>query len=411
MKKHYLFLLASFIISTSYSQDRYLTVKSKDSINGEPRFKTSLGANIKLNGYYDVYGGLQDNDTFNIGLIDAFGDDDSGSFKMDMYQTQLKFESTIMTKEGKRVDAVVEFDFWGGNGHMRLRKAYVEFDHWQIGQSWASFGDEALWPNIMEWEGPPSGIWVRSPHIKYFNTFGDNLNWRYIIALDAPIADYNRYGEIEPLLEEANQVMPDLVLGVKHEKDWGHFRFATIFRNITYKFEGEQDNFFGYGFSFSGILRKNRNNFQYQLTAGKGISAYITSVGGFGYDGFPTSSGDFEATPAYGGWASYEHYFTDKIHANAVLGYTRYFTDDIERFLISDDTLIGEVIANGDINHVHGYGIVNVMYDPFERMTFGLELDYGIKKLEASGSLNNSVFEENKSRNAMRISFGLMFYF
>ena len=78
---------------------------------------------------------------------------------------------------------------------MRLRKAYVEFDHWQIGQGWASFGDEALWPNIMEWEGPPSGVWLRSPHIKYFNSFG-NPNWRYIIALDAPLTDYNKYGEM-----------------------------------------------------------------------------------------------------------------------------------------------------------------------------------------------------------------------
>ena len=411
MKKHYLLILISFVILTSFGQDRYLTVKSQDSINGEPEFKASLGANIKLNGYYDVFGGLQDNDTFNIGLIDVFGYDDSGSFNMDMYQTQLKFESTIMTKSGKKIEAVVEFDFWGGNGQMRLRKAYVEFDHWQIGQNWASFGDEALWPNIMEWEGPPSGIWVRSPHIKYFNIIAGDPDWRYIIALDAPISDYNRYGEIEPLLEEANQMMPDLIFGVKHEKEWGHFRFATIFRNINYKFEGEKDNFFGYGFSFSGILRKDRNSFQYQLTAGQGISAYITSVGGFGYDGFPTSSGDFKATPAYGGWASYEYYFTDKIHANAVLGYTRYFTNDIERFLITDDILVDEVIANGDVNHVHGYGIFNVMYDPFERMTFGLELDYGVKKLAASGALNNTIFDENKSRDAMRISFGLMFYF
>lgn len=148
-----------------------------------------------MNGYYDVFGGLQNSETFNIGGINVFDTDDSGSFKMDLYQTQMKFESTIMTDSGKKVYAVVEFDFWGGNGHLRLRKAYVEFEHWQIGQSWASFGDEALWPNIMEWEGPPSGIWVRSPHIKYFNTIGGNPNWRYILALDAPITDYNKYGE------------------------------------------------------------------------------------------------------------------------------------------------------------------------------------------------------------------------
>ncbi len=39
---------------------------------------------------------------------------------------------------------IVEFDFWRGNGHMRLRKAYIEKNHWQIGQNWNNFGDEVL---------------------------------------------------------------------------------------------------------------------------------------------------------------------------------------------------------------------------------------------------------------------------
>lgn len=411
MKIKLLLTLAILFTGTLLAQERYLTVKSKDSINGEPEFKASLGANIKLNGYYDVFGGLQGNDTFNVGMINVFGDDDSGSFNMDLYQTQLKFESTIHTKSGKQIDAVVEFDFWGGNGTMRLRKAYVEFDHWQIGQNWASFGDEALWPNIMEWEGPPSGIWVRSPHIKYFNTIGDNPDWRFIIALDAPITDYNRYGEIEPLLEEANQVTPDFVVGVKHEKDWGHFRFATILRNIQYKYNGEQDNVLGYGFSLSGIFKKDRNSLQYQFTGGQGIAAYITSIAGFGYDAFPTSDGSFKATPSYGGWMAYEHFWTPKLHTNFVLGYTRYFTNDIQRFILDEDLDQALNIVNGDINNRHGYGIVNVMYDPFERMTFGLELDYGIKYLDVNGFVNNTYVNQSQDRDAMRISFGLMFYF
>jgi len=410
MKKHiFLFLCIAFTLS-GYSQDRILSFSSKDSINGTPKFKGSFGANIKLNGYYDVFGGLQNNETFNIGAVNVFGDDDSGSFKMDMYQTQMKFESSLTTDSGKNIYAIVEFDFWGGNGHMRLRKAYVEFDHWQIGQGWASFGDEALWPNIMEWEGPPSGVWVRTPHIKYFNSFG-NPNWRYIIALDAPISDYNRFGEIEPLLEEAHQTTPDFILGMKHEKEWGHLRMSTIFRNVNYKYNGEQDSFFGYGLSFSGKLMKEVNNFQFQGTVGKGIATYITSISGFGYDGFPTIGGELDATPSYGGWASYEYYFTPKIHTNFVLGYTRFYTDDVRRFLLVDGGKNEINVINGNIDHTHSYGIVNIMYDQFKRLTYGLELDYGTKKLDVEGMVNGTQLNESKSRDAMRISFGFMFFF
>jgi hypothetical protein len=410
MKKSTLLFLCILLFVSGFSQDRILTFSSKDSINNTPRYKGSFGANIKFNGYYDVFGGLQDSETFNIGKINVFDNNDAGSLKIDMYQTQMKFESSIATENGKNIYAVVEFDFWGGNGHMRLRKAYVEFDHWQIGQGWASFGDEALWPNIMEWEGPPSGVWVRSPHIKYFNSFG-NPNWRYIIALDAPIIDYNRFGEIEPLLGNAYQTTPDLVIGMKHEKDWGHLRMSTIFRSINYKYNDKEDSFGGYGLSFSGKLKKYRNNFQFQGTIGKGIASYITSIAGFGYDGFPAKSGEMEATPSYGGWAAYEHFWTSKIHTNLVLGYTRFYTNDIERFLLVYPEENEVAVLNGDINHVHNYGIINIMYDHFKRMTYGLELNYGTKKLDFNGLVDGNSIDESKSRDAMRISFGFMFYF
>jgi hypothetical protein len=50
------------------------------------------------------------------------------------------------------------------------------------------------------------------------------------------------------------------------------------------------------------------------------------------------------------------------------------------------------------------------MYEPFRRMTIGLELDYGIKDVELNGFINNDFVNLNKDRDAMRISFGFMFY-
>lgn len=130
MKKTIAFFVLIFISLISFGQhsetDRLLTVKSKDSINEKPRLTGTLGFNLKLNGYYDVYGGLQDSETFNIGKINVFGTDDSQSFKMDMYQSQIFIEGNYLQKNGENIKALVEFDFWGGNGHMRLRKAYVE---------------------------------------------------------------------------------------------------------------------------------------------------------------------------------------------------------------------------------------------------------------------------------------------
>ncbi len=418
MKINYflLFLLAIplFINAQTYENDRLLTVRSKDSVNEKPRMKGALGVNMKLNGYFDVYGGLQNSETFNIGQIPVFGTDDSSIFKMDLHQTQIFIQGDFIQKNGENIKAVVEFDFWGGSGHMRLRKAYVETNHWQIGQNWNNFGDEAIWPNVMEWEGPPSGVWARTPHIKYFGNF-KNENWIYEASLEAPVIDYIALGDIEPLVEEDNQVAPDLTTALKYKRDWGHLRFSSVLRNVRYKLDGETNDFLGFGFTFSGIyVTENKNNFQFQLVGGKGINAYLTSIAGLGYDGYPTSNGDINSTPSYGGWASYEYFFTPKFHSNIVFGFTEYFFDNMERFILSEelpnDPIDDTLILNGDYSGEHYYGIFNLMYEPFERMTLGLELDYGVKKIDFSGFANNTFIDDSKNRDAMRISFGFMFY-
>ncbi len=414
MKSHYIFLLLLIFPVLSYSQlyenDRLLTVRSKDSIDNLPRMKGALGINMKLNGYFDVYGGLQDSETFNIGAINVFGTDDSSSFNMDLYQTQIFIQGNFITEKGENLKVIVEFDFWGGNGHMRLRKAYVETNHWQIGQNWNNFGDEDIWPNVMEWEGPPSGVWVRSPHIKYFNTF-KNEKWEYSFSLEAPVVDYIALGSLEPLVEEAHQIAPDFTAGLKYNKDWGHLRISSILRNIRYTLDDEISDFIGYGFTVSGIYKtESKNNLQYQLIAGKGINAYLTSISGLGYDGFPTVDGDFEATPSYGGWISYEYFFTPKFHSNVVFGFTEYTFDNMERYIISNGFPEDVLVLDGDYKSNHYYGIFNLMYEPFERMTIGIELDYGIKKTEYEGLVNGIFIDDKESRDAMRISFGFMFY-
>lgn len=394
------------------AQDRFFVIQAKDSIQGTPRFTSSFGVNMKLNGYLDLFGGLQDNETFNVGLINVFGTDDKASLHIDMYQTQLVFETDLITSNGKQIKAVVESDFWGGNGVIRLRKAYVETDHWQIGQNWHNFGDEKIWPNIMEWEGPPSGVWLRVPHIKYKNTLNDK-RYIYEISLEAPLSDYNHFKELEPFVQEADQFTPDLTAAIRYIEPWGHLRLSSVLRHIRYSLQGEEDSFMGYGFSFSGLYSPldSRDNLQFQLVAGKGITAFMTSIAGQGYDGYPNMDGDFSATPVFGGWSSYEYFITPKVHANAVIGYTHFNIKEASRYILLPNHEISDVYLSGQLEHEHYYGILNMMYDPYDRMTVGLELDYGVKRLDAEGTINQEFVNNNKSRDAMRISFGFIFYF
>lgn len=69
---------------------------------------------------------------------------------------------------------------------------------------------------------------------------------------------------------------------------------------------------------------------------------------------------------------SYEYFFSPKWYKNFSLV-------DASRYLLTQDPDVSEIYTEGDISHNHYYVLTNVMFDIFERMTIGLELDYGLK--------------------------------
>ena len=82
----------------------------------------------------------------------------------------------------------------------------------------------------------------------------------------------------------------------------------------------------------------------------------------------------------------------------------------MERFILANDIINEDAILRGDYFYRHTYSIFNLMFEPFERMTIGLELDYGVKNLKINGYANDVYIDDDKERDAMRISFGFMFY-
>ena len=407
-----LFLSLSVYVS---AQERLLKVSSKDSIGGEPKISAWFGANMKMNGYYNIKGGLQNYDTFNVGQIDVTGNDNRQNLGLDFYQTQIRLDASYIHPQIGKIRAHVSWDFWGGNGHMRLRKAYIMTDHWQLGQDWENFGDQNIWPNVLDFDGPPSGIWARIPFVKYFNDFNDN-GWGYEIALQAPMVNYQSFPNVLVPIETTYQSVPDGVLAVKKKGDWGHIRLSTVYRAINYLENGNTEDvkkIFGYGASLSGMIGGfGRNNFQFQTATGRGISAYIVSFGGSNYDAYPHQDNTFDTTPSFGGWAAYEYFITPILHVNLVYGYTKFEMNDIAPIKLEN----GDFIIEGHSSSFHNYILTNVMWDPYPNFTIGVEFNYGVKTVKTKGDyivpVNSLVpFDRDNSRDASRISFGFLYNF
>ncbi|MBK3518949.1 hypothetical protein [Carboxylicivirga marina] len=391
-------------------QERLLKVTSKDSLMGEPRIAAWFGANMKMNGYYNIKGGLQDYDTFNLGNVDVNGDDDRQNLGVDLHQTQIRLDAAYIHPELGKIRAHVEWDFWGGNGQMRLRKAYVKTNHWQFGQDWENFGNQNVWPNVLDFDGPPSGVWARLPFVKYFNNLR-NEHWKYELALQAPIVNYDEYLNVTPTIQETYQNLPEAVAALSYWDKWGHVRLSTIVRGINYLEDQEEKRTVGYGASVSGMIGAfGRSNFQFQYAAGMGIAAYLVSHGGSGFDAYP-SNNTFKTTPTHGGWMSYEYYLSKKVHFNGVIGFTNFRMNDVTEFETTDDVGNSITVSDGNAQIMHDYFLVNVLWDPYPNFTLGVEFDYGTKSVETDGVADGVPFANDNSRNASRVSFGFMYNF
>ncbi|PIB34215.1 hypothetical protein BFP72_01600 [Reichenbachiella sp. 5M10] len=395
----------------SFAKLPILNWRSDQQINDQPAWEGFLLVKAKLNGIYDITGGLQDQETFNVGQIDVWGTDNRKRFAMDLSQTQVRLWSKRKTEKGDFI-GYLEGDFWGGNGHFRLRNAWFDYRFVHIGLDWSVFGDKDIWPNVLDWDGPPSGVWRRAPQIKFYHK--DSNQWTYEFALENPGAEFQFNEEVAPEITPTYAVMPDLIAAAKKQFGKHYLRLSTIYRHLSYDYAGDNQSVPGYGAALSGYIQTHAtktNALQFQFVAGKGIASYLASFGGRNYDGVPTGNGEIAAIPVFGSWISYEYWFLSHWHCNLVLGLSDFKTDKITNIEIDEP---GYLATDTSVKLNHYYLVLNLMYDPTPGLSFGIEYNLGNRDIQYDGTIytdQGTLQHIDQSRAAQRVSFGVFFDF
>jgi len=401
----------TFGSEVAFVDEPHFRLTSDEIINGRPKYDYFLYIKAKLNGVHDIEGGLQDQETFNVGKIDVWGTDDSSRFWMDMHQSQIRLRGQNETKNGP-VIGYLEGDFWGGDKGFRLRHLWVEYKFIHFGQDWTFFGDKEIWPNVFDWDGPPSGVWRREPELRFM--FKGKKQWQYEIGVSNPGAEITVNSDVDPTVETANQRMPDIIGAINKKIDRGHIRITGIYRDLRYKTDGVDESVAGYGATVSGFIgtgKDRQNPIQFQFVAGQGIATYIVSFSGLNYDAAPDGNGNLKAIPTWGGWGSYEHWFSKKWHGNLVAGYEQFDTHQINSYTISGPDYSA---TDSEVTAKHYYGLVNVMWDWLPNLILGVEYNYGYKDTLHVGNIDlgdEVVTRLEKGRAAQRVSFGVFFNF
>jgi DcaP outer membrane protein len=83
----------------------------------------------------------------------------------------------------------MQFDFFGTNGATtpRLRHFYAQLHNILVGQTNTVFMDPDAWPDIIEFQGPSSGLLARIPQIRYSFPLGKGFSGA--VSVEQPSSD------------------------------------------------------------------------------------------------------------------------------------------------------------------------------------------------------------------------------
>jgi hypothetical protein len=367
-------LLALLTCVASPAASQVWSFASRDSVDGAAKTEGFAGFSIRISAMEDFFG-LQGQPTFNIVEIPA--DDADGKagarFTIDARQTRLKAGFTVRGTPLGAIESYLESDFYGPSGQttLRLRHAYVDFQHVRIGQWWSSFDDLDVIPRTADFDGPTTGLLVRSAMVRYSTatwrgtTPAANGTW-FTVSLEAPRADV-RFSP-DTLTNPAFQPLPDLAANVRLQRAWGHLQLSGVARDLRYRVGNRNYDIFGRGLVLSGAFKTtdSGSRLMFQAIGGKGIQRYLVSLGGFNIEAIPESPNSTRLTPlpTYGGYIAYDHQWNRKYHSTLVGGTT----------IIPDD-------RTGSAGPFFRglYSSVSLFWDGAPGLTIGPELLYGVR--------------------------------
>jgi len=344
--------------STSYGDDFRGSIPIPDS---DAAIK--IGGFVKMSGAYTM-DPLGSDDRFVVGLIpvgDSNSDFEDSEVKVSARQSRLGIEIRDSTSYGP-LRAFVEGDFAGNGDTYRLRHAFGQFRHILAGKTWSTMVDNRATPEEIDFEGINGRIQVRQTQLRYFPSFGRNLD--LLIGLEDPAPDVTAGQGVSRF--------PDLVASVRRNwSDRWHVKTSLLLRQIEAKWDLDNsvaDSTFGWGLSVSGKVAlgilDERDNVLFQLNYGDGIGRYINDLQEMGGQDavFDPLTGELETPGVFSGYVAYQHWWREALRSTLTYSWV-----DVENFDFQDDSAYARTDR----------AIINLLWSPVTRVDVGAEFLWG----------------------------------
>jgi hypothetical protein len=306
------------------------------------------------------------------------GGKNSGTdFNTTAQHSRFWFSADNASESGDKVKAYIEMDFGTDiNGNQlstnsytpRLRHAYVSWNHWLAGQTWTNFQDPSVLPEAGPLLGPTEGtVFARQVQLRY-------TNGPWVFAAENSETLLQPYqGKGGRISSDANNV-PDLTGRYTFKGNKWHVGVAGIARQLRYRnTTGRTSSALGYGLSVSGETAfGQREEISGMLTAGRGIGRYL------GYslnpDGVLNARDNIDNIDLVAGFIAWKHGFNSQLRSNLYVSVANYD---------NDLPLTGTAITRWSRSY-HA----NLIYSPLRNLDIGVELLWGLRKIESGDSGN-----------------------
>ena len=277
--------------------------------------------------------------------------------------------------EGKTLKTDFNFDLFGqgdqaGRTTLNLQHAYGEWGSWLAGQTDSLFMDGDVFPDVLNYWGPPGIVFMRNPQIRWTPIQAETS---LAIGLELPVTDIDpgEIRQVDPAFGkriQSDEKLPDLTVRLRRNAPWGHLQLSAILRRIGYETLGSAESVprgyqVGWGFDL-GMSYKTGRAGLLTLAAvfGRGISSYINDGGtDLAPDG-ESASLRAKAVPIFGWAAFYDLRWSERW--SSCLGYSR---TQVENARYQE----AKAYFRGD------YASVNLVYKANQNFMTGVELLWG----------------------------------
>jgi hypothetical protein len=306
---------------------------------------------------------------------------EDGETVFSVRQSRLGFKGFLPTRLGE-LRTIFEFELYGtgdnaGDTIFRLRHAWGELGQFGAGQTWSLFMDPDVFPNTIEYWGPPGMVFFRNMQIRWSPDLFEDERWHVKVALESP---GNAFDEGKSLEEDPNLVVnswnsyPDFTSQLRFQDEWGHVQASAILRGLGVQATNDSgEDFrsrdFGWGINLASVLNLGwlfpaleGDQILAQVVYGHGIASYMNDGGSdVGPDHDPPGA-DAETIPTLGWLLYYNRTWNERWTSS--IGYSEHRQWNTG--------------GQSDSAYETGqYFNVNALYHPIPEMLVGPELIWG----------------------------------